>query len=39
MVVRDRMIDELRCTMIDKCNAPYVEVGRKKDWLDYHWRR
>lgn len=34
----NRLIDELRCTMLDKCHAPYLEVGRKKDWLEYHWR-
>ena len=34
----NRLIDELRCTLVDKCNGIYLEVGRKKDWINYHWR-
>ena len=35
--VWSRVIDELRCTMVDKCNEHYIEVGLEKDWINYHW--
>ena len=34
----NRLIDEMRCTMVDKCDAVYVEVGQKHEWEGYHWR-
>ena len=34
----NRLIDELRCVMVSKCHAPYIEVGDRKDWENYHWR-
>ncbi|PSC70120.1 hypothetical protein C2E20_6535 [Micractinium conductrix] len=33
----DRMVDELRCVWVDKCNGPYVEAGPYKNWQNYNW--
>ena len=33
----NRLIDELRCTVIDKCLNTYLEVGPTDDWNNYHW--
>ena len=27
-----------RCTVVDKCDGTYIEVGIRRDWKDYHWR-
>ncbi len=35
----NRLIAELRCIWVPKCGHPYVEVGPKKDWEGYSWRR
>ena len=34
----NRLIDEMRCTIVDKCDAVYVEVGLKSEWRNYHYR-
>lgn len=33
----NRVLDELRCTWVDKCNRPYVEVGTDESWANYVW--
>jgi hypothetical protein len=33
----NRLIAELRCIWIDSCEAPYMEVGFRDDWVDYSW--
>lgn len=35
----NRLLDELRCTWVDKCNRPYVEVGTDESWEHYNWLR
>ncbi len=36
----NRLIDELRCTIVDKCHTHvFVELGQKHEWADYHWRK
>jgi hypothetical protein len=32
----NRLIDELRCVWVPKCQLPFTEVGT--DFKDYHWR-
>ena len=31
----NRLIDELRCIFVDKCQQPFLEVGPPEDWKDY----
>mmetsp|Transcript_12401 Transcript_12401/g.24936 ORF Transcript_12401/g.24936 Transcript_12401/m.24936 type:complete len:434 (-) Transcript_12401:1725-3026(-) len=33
----NRLIDELRCTMVPKCSNPYIEVGYPESWTGYSW--
>lgn len=33
----NRLIAQLRCTMVDKCQNPYFEVGTGESWVDYNW--
>jgi hypothetical protein len=35
----NRLVAELRCVWVPKCGTPYVEVGPRKDWEGYSWRR
>ncbi|KAF3917247.1 hypothetical protein AA313_de0200994 [Arthrobotrys entomopaga] len=31
----NKMIDSIRCTLMDKCRAPYLEAGYSADWLHF----
>lgn len=32
-----RIIDELRCTWIPKCENPYIDTGVGDSWKEYEW--
>ncbi|EPS43439.1 hypothetical protein H072_2569 [Dactylellina haptotyla CBS 200.50] len=31
----NKMIDAIRCTLIDKCRAPYLDAGYAADWINF----
>lgn len=33
----NRLIDELRGVWIGSARAPFLEVSRQRDWVNYHW--
>ena len=36
----NRLIDELRCTIMDKCHMHvFLELGQRHEWHDYNWRK
>ncbi|KAK6360731.1 hypothetical protein TWF730_006858 [Orbilia blumenaviensis] len=31
----NKMIDAIRCTLMDKCRAPYIDAGFMADWINF----
>ncbi|EGX47383.1 hypothetical protein AOL_s00083g476 [Orbilia oligospora ATCC 24927] len=31
----NKMIDAIRCTLMDKCRAPYIDAGFVADWINF----
>ena len=31
----NRLIDEMRCVLVDKCDHVFIELGKEREWKDY----